>query len=369
MVKVSVCRPLELGSAEITLWHSLQRQNPALNNAFLTPEFARVMSRRMPKIRVAVIEDDNRIIGFLAFEQLGLRVGRALCYGLADAQGVITAPGQTLDMPRVLQACGIDIWEFDHLVGDQVALFAPRQCLIREAPVVDLAQGYEQWLEGRKADKRIKQIFQRERKLERECGSWRFHFDSRNRSDLETLMAWKSRQYVRTGRKDRLAQSWFSESVFDLFETRSEHFSMVLSSLCVKDKPIAFHLTLCSNNVMSGWIPAYDTDYSAYGPGLILRLNLLKGAAENQIRVFDSGAGDHEYKSIFSTRNLTVATGLVARPSVASYARRLQTFPARFATDVVLANPRLRVAARETLSWLGTKRAAITGSTHTDTPS
>ena len=314
------------------------------------------MSKRQPKIKVAVVEDGDKIVAFFAFERLGLGVGRALCYGMSDAQGIVHSPGVELNGSELLQACSLDIWEFDHLISCQLAVFSPQQVSLRESPVADLTDGYESWFSRKKSDKHIKQIFQRERKLERERGVPTFQYDTCNTSELELLMKWKSAQYRRTGRRDRFAQKWFTESVRELFDTRSDGFSANLSTLYVGDRPVACHLTLCSNGVMSGWLPAYDTEFSSYGIGLILRLQVLKAAAANGIRLFDSGAGDHEYKNTFSDYNLEVAKGSVDRPSIATYARRLQTFPARLATDIVLRSPLLRKAARESLAWVGSMR-------------
>jgi CelD/BcsL family acetyltransferase involved in cellulose biosynthesis len=355
-LKISICKPDELGNIELDLWRSFQHQNRALQNAFLTPEFACVMSKRQPKIKVAVVENGGKIIAFFAFERLGFGVGRALCYGMSDAQGIVHAPDAELNGTELLAACGLDIWEFDHLISCQLPFFSPQKFLLRGSPVVDLTHGYDIWFSRKKSEKHIKQIFQRQRKLEREQGVPRFEYDTLNNSELELLMKWKSAQYRRTGRKDRFAQNWFADSVRELFETRTDNFNANLSTLYINDKAVSSHLTLCSNGVMSGWLPSYDTKYSLYGTGLILRLHLLKAAAANEIRLFDSGAGDHEYKNTFSNDTLEVAKGAVERPAIATYVRRLQTYPVRLATGIVLGSPFLRKAARESLAYVGSMR-------------
>jgi CelD/BcsL family acetyltransferase involved in cellulose biosynthesis len=355
MMKVSICRPLDLGTSEIQMWRSFQRQSDHLQSAFLTPEFARVMSRRQPSTRVAVVEEGGKTVAFFPFENLGLKVGRALCYGMSDAQGIVHSPVVQLNGLNLIQACGLDIWEFDHLIGNQLQLFSPQQCAIRNSPAIDLTDGYENWLSRKKPDK-IKKILQRENRLEREQGTIEFTYDSKDHNALNLLMKWKSTQYRRTGRKDRFADLWFADSVSELLDTRSENFIANLSILRVKNREVALHLSLCSNGVMADWIPAHDTEFSRYGVGLILRLRVLKAAAENGIYLHDAGAGEEEYKLVFSDYNLKVAKGSVNRPTIAAFARRLQTYPATLATDVVLASPHLRKAARTSLAWIGSMR-------------
>lgn len=63
-MKATICRPLELGIAEIDLWRSFQHANGTLASPFLTPEFACVMSEGRPDINLAILEDGGKIVGF-----------------------------------------------------------------------------------------------------------------------------------------------------------------------------------------------------------------------------------------------------------------------------------------------------------------
>lgn len=44
-MKISVVRPGELGPAEVSAWHAMQRSDPAQRNPFLSPEFAAAVGR------------------------------------------------------------------------------------------------------------------------------------------------------------------------------------------------------------------------------------------------------------------------------------------------------------------------------------
>src|SRR5262249_22223176 len=166
-------------------------------------------------------------------------------------QGLVHAPGYEWDGLELLEACGLAVWEFDHLISEQVRHFAPREYSPRTSPVVDLTDGWENWIARKKASRRIKRSREQERKLVREHGPLRFEVDSRDPRHLEQLMQWKSAQYRRTGRFDRFARRWFADSVRRLFETRTDNFSAELSVTFVQDRPVAFYLSLRSNGILA----------------------------------------------------------------------------------------------------------------------
>jgi CelD/BcsL family acetyltransferase involved in cellulose biosynthesis len=110
---------------------------------------------------------------------------------------------------------------------------------------------------------------------------------------------------------------------------------------------------------MAGWFPAYDIRLMSYGLGVIHHLYVIKHASESGIRLFDFGAGEESYKRTFSDYDLTVAKGALSRRSAVAGIRRMQTAPTRLATAFVLNHPSLRVAARNTLNFLGGVRARL----------
>ncbi|MFD2349449.1 hypothetical protein ACFSTC_08795 [Nonomuraea ferruginea] len=65
-VKISVVRPRELGGPERARWRELQKADPSLDNPFLSVEFALAMDQLRDYVRVAVIENEDRIVGFFS---------------------------------------------------------------------------------------------------------------------------------------------------------------------------------------------------------------------------------------------------------------------------------------------------------------
>lgn len=358
-MKASVCRPSELNASDRELWHSFQRATQSLAGPFLTPEFAGAMSERRPDMRLAILEDGGKVVGFFPFERHAFGIGRAFCYGLADMQAVVHAPGYEWDGAELLQACGLAVWEFDHLIWEQVRHFAPQEYAPRASPVVDLTDGWETWIARKKASRRIKRSREQERKLVREHGPLRFAVDSRDPRLLEQLMQWKSAQYRRTGRFDRFARRWFADGMRRLFETRTDNFCAELSVTFVRDRPASLYLSLRRNGILAGWFPAYDIDLARYGLGTIHQRHLLMHAARNGVRLFDCGAGEELYKQTFRDFDIGLARGALRRSAAIAVAHHLRRAPEKLATEFVLSRPSLRKAARKTLLLIGSLRSRL----------
>ena len=65
-LRAEICRPCELGPAEIERWHRFQAEQ-RLTNPFLSPEFAIAVGAVDPTARIGVFSDGAEQIGFLAF--------------------------------------------------------------------------------------------------------------------------------------------------------------------------------------------------------------------------------------------------------------------------------------------------------------
>jgi CelD/BcsL family acetyltransferase involved in cellulose biosynthesis len=359
-MKVSVVRPDELGAGELAAWRAMQRATPAFENAFLSPAFAVAAGRVRPSARVAVLEDGGDIVGFFPFERGRFRVGRPIAAGVADAQAVVHAPSLEWNAQELLEGCGLQVWEFDHLVSGQLAA-AGRNVVRRSAASVDLSQGYEAYVAERlRASRKVlRSTFYKQRKLERDLGATHFEFDSRDERALEVLLGWKSAQYRRTGHRDTLATEWVRRLIWDLFRARTDGCAGTLSVLYLGERVISAHFGLRCDSVLSCWFPAYDVGLARYSPGLTLHLSMAEAAAADGIRYLDLGKGDEEYKSSLKTGDVPVGEGWIDRPSPAAVARRIQREPGRRAIDFILRHPPLRRAARRTLRRIASLRSAM----------
>lgn len=360
---IRVYRPGELSAADRVAWSALQSKahlngSPELANPFLSPEFALAVGRCRRGVRIAVVREDGEPAAFFPFQRGASGVGRAIGLGVSDCQGVVHRPGFSWDARELLRACGLTVWEFDHLAEGQTPFEAAATGRF-PSPVMDVDQGYEAYLSQLRAQspKFTKSTLAKERKLGRDHGEVRYVHDERDPKALRTLMAWKSAQYRRTGRSDRFAHDWITRLVSQLFHSRSESFAGILSVLYVGDKPIAAHFGLRSERVLACWFPAYDPAFSKYSPGLVLHLRMAEAAAADGIAYLDLGRGQKEYKDSLKTREIFVSEGLVTRRHPVALGHRARRAPVRALRNAVLARPELFEPADKLLKRMGQIRS------------
>ncbi|MGW0335548.1 GNAT family N-acetyltransferase [Streptomyces sp. NPDC003011] len=358
---ITVHRTGELDASLCGAWHRAMDESPAYANPFLAPEFALGVGEHRGGARVAVLREGADPVGFLPYERNALGVGRAIGLGLSDCQALVHRPGVTWDSDELLRACGLSIFEFDHLVEEQKP-FGRHVTGTFASPVIDLEPAggdgdYATWLRGAYPGL-AKTTLKKERRLGRNVGEMRFVHDERDPAALRTLMRWKSAQYRRTGRMDRFARPWIVDLVHHLFQVREEHFTGVLSVLYAGDRPVAAHFGPRSRTVFAAWFTAYDPEFRYYSPGLIMHLRLAEAAGRDGVRVMDMGRGEKEYKDWLKTRELRVGEGFASRPHPVAAAHRLWRRPVRGLRNTVLAHPRLREPADRLLKTVGTLRAS-----------
>ncbi|MER7814021.1 GNAT family N-acetyltransferase [Streptomyces sp. NPDC096153] len=354
---IRVVRPGELDEGEAETWRELRAKSGAPASPFMEPEFTQAVAVVRPRARVAVVEDDGVPAGFFPYERGPFGHGRAIGLGVSDCQGAVLRPGLDLSARGLLRACGLSVWEFDNLEAGQ-GLFEPGSAEECASPVIDVGEGYAAYEERlrEQSPKFFRTTTAKERRLGRQAGEVRFVFDERDPSALRTLIAWKSAQYRRTGRRDRFAREWISTLVRRLHDTRAPGCSGVLSVLYAAERPVAAHFGLRSRTVLSCWFPAYDTAYARFSPGLVLHLRMAEAAAAAGIGVLDLGRGAAEYKDALKTGELRVREGSSVRPGPGAALHRLSREPGRRAHSFVRSRPRLAAYAQRTLSRIGRLR-------------
>ncbi|WP_043263682.1 GNAT family N-acetyltransferase [Streptomyces sp. CT34] len=359
---LAVLRPGELTGADRDTWRALQSEAralgaPQLANPFLAPEFTLAVGSSRPGVRIAVVREDARPVAYLPFQRSPLGVGRAVGLGVSDAQGLIHRPGFRWDARELIRACGLSVLEFDHLVAGQEP-FGTRTLPGFGSPVVDVDRGFDAYVRQLRArsPKFVRTTFAKERKLGRDAGPVRFVHDERDPAMLHTLMRWKSAQYRRTGRSDRFAHPWIVRLVEQLFHTRTESFTGLLSVLYAGDRPVAAHFGLRSPSVLACWFPAYDPRFAKFSPGLVMHLRMAEAAAADALEYLDLGRGDKHYKDSLKTRELTVHEGMVTRRHPIALGHRARRAPVRALRHAVLARPELSGPADRLLRRVGRLR-------------
>ena len=345
---VSVYRSHELTPADRTAWTTLQSQAscrdwPQMANPFLSPEFTLAVGSRKRGVRVAVArEPSGEPVAFFPYQRFPGGVGRAVGIGLSDCQGLVHRPGFQWHADELLSACGLALWEFDHLAAGQHP-FERSATASFPSPVIDVAEGWDAYLAQlrKKSPSLTRTTLAKERRLKRQHTDVHYVHDERDPAALRTLMEWKSAQYLRTGLNDRFARPWITQLVQQLFHTRSEPFAGILSVLYADGRPVSAHFGLRTERVLAWWFPAYDPAFAKYSPGLILLMHLAEAAARDGIAYLDLGRGESRYKDSFKTGELSVSEGLVSRRHPVAFALGKSHAPVRALADAVFSHAQL----------------------------
>ncbi|MEV7964538.1 GNAT family N-acetyltransferase [Sphaerisporangium sp. NPDC088356] len=359
-MKVTVVRPGELGEPELTRWRELQHSAPSLDNPFLSVEFALALSRLRSYVRVAVIEDDAKVVGFLPFERHAFGIGKPLGSWLTTCHGLISVPGLDVSARELLRACGLSVFDFDHMVAGQPT-WAPHESAVRPVPMMDLTGGFDSYIQYVRANspKNYKTVRYKERKLAREHGEIRLEWCAADPGSMQTLTSWKSDQYRRTGRVDRFAQPWIVELLEEMHGTDSPSFGGVLTMLYAGDTPVAGHFGLRTHHTLVGWFPAYDPEFARYSPGIMHHLHMAEQAAFHGLGQVDMGKGGREYKGWLKNGVIHVTEGRVSRPSATAAVHWMGRTPVNKARNIVVDRPSLYRLADRLLKGFGRVRTTI----------
>ena len=351
-----VC-PSELGPAEIAAWRCMQRATPSLANPFLSPEFAVAAGRFRPGARVAVLVDDQSIVGFFPFERRRFGMGVPIGGWLNPYQGVIHVPGAEWDPRELLRGCQLSAWQFDNLIVDQQP-FGPYHAATGSSPMIDLADGFDAYYAKLRvrSPRFCRELGRKTRKLAREAGGLRVVADSRDSNVLRTLISWKSDQYRRTSHVDRLRQPWLIGLLDSLLATHEDLVSGQLSVQYAADQPVAIEFGLRTAGLLVGWFTGYNRRFRHYSPGFIHLVKMAEQLAASGIGAISMGKGARKYTQTVKSYDIFVAEGVVTSRSVLGAAHGVRDATARRAVRVVRQHPRLHSAADEILRYSGVSR-------------
>lgn len=335
-LRCEVVTPAELGAPERARWAEIRQASPELASPFFAYEFTASVAAARADARVAVLERDRAIVGFLPFHAGRTAIGRPIGTKLSDYQGAIVEPSVEWSAPELVRLAGLRAYSFDHLVAAQ-APFRPFFARVDVSPVIDLSEGYEAYLRGQREagrDDGLREAAKKRRRLERRFAV-RFELHEPDRRAVATLLCWKSEQYRRTGVFDVLSRPWVIAVLERLHATQTDELAGVLSCLYADEKLIAVHFGIRAGCVLHSWFPAYDVEYAKLSPGLVLLQAIVEAAPAHGIRTIDLGKGSETYKDRLANRAIELGAGSLELDRASALAARL----ARAAWFVPLRSP------------------------------
>jgi CelD/BcsL family acetyltransferase involved in cellulose biosynthesis len=354
-MRISVTHPADLGDAEIQAWHAMQRGTSSLRNPFLCPEFTIGVGKFRSEARVGVLtEASGSILGFLPFERRRFGAAMPIGAGLSNCQGLVHVPSLEWDAREVLRACRVSAWQFDNLVPGGQEPF--ERYATAQVPVgaIDLAGGFDVYwkdLQARSA-RFLRDVRRRSRSLERDFGEIHLECDSLDVTALRMIMGWKSEQCRRNEWLDVFDRPWVVELVEHLLSRRSDLFSPSLSVLYAGDTPVAGQLGLRCGSYFAGWFTAYDDRFSAYSPGLVQLIRLVRELANSGTELIDMG-GSASYQNKLKSLDIPFTKGMATSGALTASVYRTRKASAAWARRRIRQYPPMYRAASYVLRRSG----------------
>jgi CelD/BcsL family acetyltransferase involved in cellulose biosynthesis len=355
-MKATLVAPHELDAESIGRWEQLRSGNPVYASPFYSPHFARAVGAVRRDAQVAIFEQHGQIVGFLPFHRVRERIAKPIGGHFNDYHGAILAPGLALSDPGLLEAAGIQAYDFDHLplqLGSGTDSIDAGQT----SPWMDLQDGYaacvaakgDSWKRG------YRDMARKARKMERELGPIRFEFASGSAETFELHAAMRNALYQRMGQRADYCSGWEGEVLRALREANFPEFRSTLNVLYAGNVPVAAHFGLISRGVMHWWFPAYDLAAQRYSPGLQLIDHCARHAAGEGIAAIDFGKGEDRYKSLFADYSTPMLKGAACSNGSLAACARSGSSRVLAAMERILPAP-LRSYPRRTVErfWTGT---------------
>lgn len=317
--------PGELDATLLGAWRTIQSMSNVFASPYFCPEFTQLVAEVRDDVRIVVIEDNGRPVGFFPFQRSLFGMGKPVGGPLSDCHGVVVNPACDWQLGALMRAAKLSVWTFDHLVGD-VGRFEGHVTARATSPQIDLSAGYERYAQGRReaGSQYIRKTEGLARKLGSEVGELQFTLHEAGSEVMEMLFRWKSDQYRRSRLINVFGVRWTGELLRRIAHKQTTDFAGVYSVLRAGDRVISVHFGMRSHSVLHYWFPAYDPEFAKFSTGIILLLRIARALGGMGVQTIDLGKGDAQYKQRLMTGAIELQEGEVEIQSLLAGARRFR---------------------------------------------
>lgn len=347
-MRVEVIPARQLTAELCGQWIEIQRAEPKFHSPFARPEFTQAVADVRSDVEVAILEDEGSVAGFFPFQRSRSNWGRPVGGKVSDLQAVVCRPETPWKPLELMQACRLNAWEFHQFHGtdERILPYATRN---EDAVYMDLSRGYEAFEHQRRqsGSNRLKTIQKTIRQAESRVGPICYKPLVSDPEVFDTLLRWKSEQYIRTGGVDVFSFEWVTSLLRNLTRYQTPEFGTMLSALYIGDRLAAVDLALRSHEVRSEWFGTYDVELARYSPGILALVSLARIGNSLGIERVELGRNNLPYKATFASAAYPTVAGCIGccayarlitagRKQIGRLARSpLLVAPARFAKRFV----------------------------------
>lgn len=301
----------------------MQAANPSCAGPHFCIEFVQAVAQVRENIEVAVVSENGEPLAFIPFRRTRGDVARPIADNFSDFHGCVISPESSWAADEMLRQCCLKAFYFSNVPENCLAL-ERFVCTRREAPYIDLSQGFEEYRVSRRAagSDEIQEALRKTRKIQRDIGPLHFEPRSTDPAVFRTLIRWKREQLQSRKLDDSFAADWVLPLLEGIANTSTDTFTGMMSVLRVGHEIVAINLGMKSRGVFHGWVTSYNRGFAKYSPGLMMITQLAQSAEENQIRRIEMGCGGEAFKKSLASGTQTFSSGTIDLRPVTRIATR-----------------------------------------------
>ena len=309
--KVEIVSAMNLPESHWDIWESIRAESPHFRSPFFSAMFMKTAARLRRDAKIAIFRDEEKISGFLPFEESSKGLAMPLGGQFNDAHGVLCSPSNPITYTQLAATPELPDFRFHALDGilGTASPYVLGHCNSYLADLAAHPQGYVAFLEQERGT--ILKQRRKTKKLIKDLGPLRLDFDCHQESVLESLFQLKRDHYRRTHIFDILSVEWARQLIQDLWQLRGSECRGVLSALYAGKQLVAVHYGMLEREWLHYWFPTYDPTFHQYSPGTALFLEIARQAKSLGIEKIDMGYGEQPYKHKLTDSCKTMAFGLV----------------------------------------------------------
>ncbi len=277
-------------------WEEL-RTRYQLDSPYFDFEFMQCVNEVRDDISVAILRDQDEIVGFFPFQRVGGKKAYPVGGLINDYHGIIGDPELQNHWLTFLRKSILNSWRF-HSMETVCPASEPYRYARIPCPYIDLSQGFQNYYRNATIHSSVfRRQSQKTSKMKRELGELRLEYNSRDPELLETVIRWKREKFKRTQAFDILSVDWTANLVRSVFQRELPNFYSTLNVLWAGDKLVAAHMGISTKSILHYWFPTFNYEFGKYSPGTQMFLMLAEEAASRGIKLIDLGYGDDGFKS------------------------------------------------------------------------
>lgn len=306
-LKVEMCSLAHLERSHLDEWTTHIERNPVQNNPMQRPEFLQVVARSFPDCQLIAPTLRGRTMGYIPVQLTDRgRVARAI--PMCDYQTFINLTASPLDVRRILQGAGIDIFKYTNATAyENINRYATYSQKIR-SPRVDTSIGFDGYVQSlRRPRKPLRHLTRDIRKLEAKFGEIRLDYGCADAGKIKYMLELKQLRLQRA--------TPFEPEVFtvlsDLAQSDGHPVRGIFSKLTAGGHELGYAYTLNCGTIEFLWFFSYRQDHRSISLGSMIVLKLIERLCELKRKTLDLGPGGEEWKEYFANDSIDVSSGRI----------------------------------------------------------